>query len=314
MHPACGRHDTGWGHREHQGRLPAIVRAIEQDTPMLLEHVVHVEPDPIEVEALLRVHTARHVDTVRACAAEAARTGELQHLDSDTVVSAASWDAALAAAGCAWEAARMLYDGDADGAFALARPPGHHATPDRAMGFCLFNNVAAAARAVQHHGAGRVLIVDFDVHHGNGTQDIFYEDPSVYFLSLHQFPWYPGTGAAEERGAGAGRNTTRNVLLAAGTDPATHLRALEDALAAALEEFTPEMFLVSAGYDCMARDPLGGLLLEPRDIHALVSIIVDAAASARCRTMCVLEGGYDPARTGEGVVQTLRALAGLPPA
>ncbi len=207
----------------------------------------------------------------------------------------------------------MLYDGDADASFALARPPGHHATPDRAMGFCLFNNVAAAARAVQHRGAGRVLIVDFDVHHGNGTQDVFYEDPSVYFLSLHQSPWYPGTGSAQERGAGAGRNTTRNVPLAAGTDGPTYLRAMQDALSAVLDEFTPEMVLVSAGYDCMARDPLGGLLLEPGDVHALVTMICEAASSARARTMCVLEGGYDPARTGTAVVQTLRALAGLPP-
>ena len=313
MHPACGMHDTGWGHAEHQGRLPAIVRALENDTPALLDYMVHAEPEPISFDMLLRVHTPRHVDTIRACAAEAARTGELQHLDADTVVSAASQDAALAAAGCAWEAARMLYDGDADASFALARPPGHHASADRAMGFCLFNNIAVAARAVQHHGAGRVLIVDFDVHHGNGTQDIFYEDPSVYFLSLHQAPWYPGTGAAEERGAGAGRNTTRNVPLAAGTDAATYLRAMQDALAAAFDEFTPEMVLVSAGYDCLAGDPLGGLLLEPRDIHPLVTLIMETAASHRAKTMCVLEGGYDPSRTGEGVVQTIRALAGLPP-
>jgi acetoin utilization deacetylase AcuC-like enzyme len=207
----------------------------------------------------------------------------------------------------------MLYDGDAEAAFALARPPGHHATAERAMGFCLFNSIATAARAVQHRGAGRVLIVDFDVHHGNGTQDIFYEDPSVYVLSLHQAPWYPGTGDAGERGAGAGRNTTRNVPLPEGTDGSTYLRALEDALAATLDEFTPEMVLVSAGYDCLAGDPLGGMLLEPRDIHALVTTICRAASSARARTMCVLEGGYDPVRTGEGVVQTIRALAGLPP-
>lgn len=313
MHPACGTHDTGWGHSEHQGRLPAIVRALEMDTPALLEHMVHRQPDPIDLDMLLRVHTPRHVDTIRACAAEAARTGELQRLDADTVVSAASWDAALAAAGCAWEAARMLYDGDAEASFALARPPGHHASADRAMGFCLFNNIAVAARAVQHHGAGRVLIIDFDVHHGNGTQDIFYEDPSVYFVSLHQSPWYPGTGGAGERGAGAGRNTTRNVPLPAGTDRALYLQKMGDALSAAFDEFTPEMVLVSAGYDCLARDPLGGLLLEPVDIHALVTLITETAASHRARTMCVLEGGYDPPRTGEAVVQTVRALAGLPP-
>ena len=314
MHGACGLHDTGWGHAEHQGRLPAIVRALEKDTPALLPHMVHTMPAPITIEALLRVHTAPHIDGVRAAAQEAERTGRLQMLDPDTAVSPPSWDAALAAAGCAAEAARCVLDGEADAAFALARPPGHHALADRAMGYCLFNNVAVAARTVQQRGAGRVLIVDFDVHHGNGTQDIFYEDPSVYFLSLHQSPWYPGTGAAEERGAGAGRGTTRNVPLSAGTDVATYLRAFEDALGAALDEFTPELVLVSAGYDCLRGDPLGALLLEPTDVHALVAVLVEAGRSVRAGVACTLEGGYDPPRVGRGVVQTMRALAGLAPA
>lgn len=271
------------------------------------------QPQPVEIDVLLRVHVAAHVDGIRAAAAEAARRGEILHLDPDTAVSASSWDAALAAAGCACEAARMLLDDEADSAFALTRPPGHHAPAQRAMGFCLFNSIAAAARDAQHRGAGRIMIVDFDVHHGNGTQDIFYEDPSVYFLSLHQSPWYPGTGSAPERGRGAGRHTTRNVPVAAGTDAPTYIRLLEDALGAALDEFTPEMLLVSAGYDCMRGDPLGGLLLEPADMHAIVSMLLDAAASVRARTLCVLEGGYDPARLGAGVVQTMRALAALPP-
>jgi acetoin utilization deacetylase AcuC-like enzyme len=229
-------------------------------------------------------------------------------------VSPRSWDAALAAAGSACEAARMLYDDEADAAFVLARPPGHHALVDRAMGFCLFNSIAVAARTVQHRGAGRVLIVDFDVHHGNGTQAVFYEDPSVYFLSLHQAPWYPGTGHAGEQGAGAGRGTTRNVPLRAGTDAATYLGALRDALDATLDAFTPEMVLVSAGYDCLHGDPLGGLLLEPADMYAITSTIREAAAAVRARTLFVLEGGYDPARLGAGVVQTMRALAGVPAA
>ncbi len=312
MHPACGMHDTGWRHHEHQGRLPAVVRALEKETPALLPHLVSHAPQPADIEALLRVHTPAHVDAIRASAREAERTRELQQLDPDTVVSPASWDAALAAAGCACAAANLLYDDGADAAFALTRPPGHHALAERAMGFCLFNSIAVAARAIQHRGAARVLIVDFDVHHGNGTQAIFYEDPSVYVLSLHQSPWYPGTGRAEERGRGAGRNTTRNVPLAAGMHGPAYLHALESALAATLDEFTPEMVLVSAGYDCLRGDPLGGLLLEPADIHAVVSRVYDVAASVRARTMCVLEGGYDPARLGLGVVETIRALAGLP--
>lgn len=314
MHPACGLHDTGWAHPEHQGRLPAIVRALEKDTPALLPHVLHRQPALATLDSLLRVHTPAHVDGIRAAAGEAGRTGELQQLDADTMVSPASWDAALAAAGAACTAVCMLHDADADAAFVVARPPGHHARADRAMGFCLFNSIAVAAREVQQRGAGRVLIVDFDVHHGNGTQDIFYEDPSVYYLSLHQSPWYPGTGAAAERGHGAGRNTTRNVPLAGGTPALDYLAAMNDALGAALDEFTPEMMLVSAGYDCMRDDPLGGLLLEPDDIHALTRMLVDAAASVRARTMCILEGGYDPPRLGTGVVQSMRALAGLPPA
>ena len=312
MHSACAQHDTGWGHVEHQGRLPAIVRALEKDTPALLPHLVQIEPDPAHVDALLRVHTPAQIDSVRAAAQDAARTKAPQQLDADTVVSAPSWDAGLAAAGCALRAARAALEGEAHAAFAIGRPPGHHATPERAMGFCLFNNVAIAARAMQHLGAGRVLILDFDVHHGNGTQDTFYEDPSVYFLSLHQSPWYPGTGSADERGQRAGKNTTRNVPLAAGTDTKTYMQTLNDALGATLDEFTPELVLVSAGYDCLRGDPLGGLLLEPHDMHPLIRMIMDAADSVRAPVALTLEGGYEPARTGAAVVQTMRALAGLP--
>ena len=182
------------------------------------------------------------------------------------------------------------------------------------MGFCLFNNVAIAARHARRAGIERVLVVDWDVHHGNGTQDIFYEDPSVYYLSLHLWPHYPGTGAAEERGAGAGAGTTRNVPLAHGTGADEYHRAFDAALETTLAEFEPELVVVSAGFDCLAGDPLGGMRLEPADLHALTARLRDATrATADGRMVVALEGGYAPPRVGQGVVAVLRALCGLPP-
>ena len=312
LHPDCGRHDTGWGHPEHQGRLPAIVHAIYQDTPALLEHVLQYEAVHAAESQLRRVHTAEHIELIHAAAEEAARIDAGINLDSDTVVSPASWDAAVAAAGCAIDAARLVLEERALSAFALTRPPGHHATAERAMGFCLFNNVAIATRAVQaEYGIERVLIIDWDVHHGNGTQDIFYDDPRVYYLSLHLGGHYPGTGWPDERGVGAGVGTTRNVPLAEGTTPREFRAAFDAALAATLAEFQPQFTFVSAGFDCLAGDPLGGLLLEPADLHALTRKILGAIAPSGSRLALVLEGGYTPARVGKGVVAVFRALAGL---
>ena len=314
MHPDCARHDTGWGHPEHQGRLPAVVNAIYKDTPALLHVVRQVEAEPATVDALLRVHTEAHVERVRAAVEEAARTGKQVALDADTIVSDASWDAALAAAGCAVTATSLVLRGETETAFAVSRPPGHHATPDQAMGFCLFNNVAVAARWAQaERGVERVLIIDWDVHHGNGTQDIFYEDPSVYFLSLHMSPHWPGTGGAGARGRGAGEGTTRNVPLAPGTSAEAYHHAFDDALGETLGEFAPELVLISAGFDCLAGDPLGGLELEPEDLYAITRRIIERTqATADGRVVAVLEGGYVPSRLGTGVVQVLRALGGLP--
>lgn len=313
MHPDCARHDTGWGHPEHQGRLPAVVNALYMDTPALLNVVRQVEAEPASPEALLRVHTGAHVERVRAAVDQAARSGRQVALDPDTIVSDASWDAALAAAGCTITATSLVLDGETRTAFAVCRPPGHHATPDRAMGFCLFNNVAVAARWAQaERGVERVLIVDWDVHHGNGTQDIFYEDPSVYFLSLHLSPHYPGTGAVGERGRGKGLGTTRNVPLGRGTTREEYHAAFDSALEATLEEFRPEFVFISAGFDCLAGDPLGGLPLEPVDLHRMTRRIIEwTADSAEGRVIAVLEGGYVPVRLGHGVVSVLHALAGL---
>jgi len=314
LHEDCGRHDTGWGHPEHQGRLPAIVRAIEKATPELQDAIVQHHAAPASSEAIRRVHTTAHVDRVRALADRAAAEGWPVTVGEDTVVSAASWDAARAAAGCAVDGVRLIMERKAHTAFALCRPPGHHATPDRIMGFCLFNNAAIAARSLQaEYDVRRVLIIDWDVHHGNGTQDVFWEDGSVYYLSLHQWPWYPGTGAASERGEGAGEGLTRNVPLPAGTTARAYRSAFAEAVETAFLSFAPEFVLVSAGFDAMAGDPLGELLLEPQDLHGMTRVVVDHAKDpARGRVAAVLEGGYAPARTAEGVVAVLSALCDRP--
>ncbi|HEX2168470.1 MAG TPA: histone deacetylase, partial [Longimicrobiales bacterium] len=237
----CGLHDTGWGHPEHQGRLPAIVNAIYRETPALLDHVLQHEAQPAADTQLQRVHTATHIDVIRAAVSHAGRTGEIVPIDADTVVSGASWDAAVAAAGCAIDAVDLVMSERSQTALALCRPPGHHATPERAMGFCLFNNVAVAARAAQaEHGVERVLIIDWDVHHGNGTQDAFYDDPHVFYLSLHIDGHYPGTGAASETGIGAGMGATLNVPLPAGTSAQEYRAAFRDALGLAFEAARPD--------------------------------------------------------------------------
>ncbi len=234
-------------------------------------------------------------------------------LDEDTRVSEASWDAALGSLGAAITAAGAVAEGRYRNAFVATRPPGHHATPDRAMGFCLFNHVAATARWLQAHGhAERVLIVDWDVHHGNGTQDVFWTDPTVFFLSLQLYPHWPGSGAADEAGEGEGAGATLNVPLPAGTGGEEYLAAFTGALDAALTRFDPDFILVSSGFDALAGDPLGGLALEPSDFHRLTTVLADRAASrCRGRLVALLEGGYDPGRTGLAAVAVIRALAGI---
>ncbi|MEX1182661.1 MAG: histone deacetylase [Gemmatimonadota bacterium] len=314
LHPDCGRHDTGWGHPEHQGRLPAVVHALYRETPQFLDLVLQQEGRHATEEQLLRVHAAAHLERVRAAVAEAETTSRIVELDADTKVSASSWDAALAAAGCVIDAAALVLTGQARSAMALSRPPGHHATPSVPMGFCLFNSVAVAVRAAQtEHGVRRVLIIDWDVHHGNGTQDIFYEDRDVYFLSLHLENHWPGTGHAAERGAGAGQGTTLNVPIPAGTPPAVYHARFEAAVAEAFAAARPEIVFVSAGYDCLAGDPLGGMLLEPADLHAMTRLVLLHAGEVGARgVVAALEGGYVPERVGAGVLATMRALAGLP--
>jgi acetoin utilization deacetylase AcuC-like enzyme len=315
LHPASPLHDTGWGHPEHQGRLRALAQTVGHDLLVLHGKVEQLEPREADDEDLLRVHTAGHVERMRAACRLARERQTIVSIDADTKVSAATWEAAVGSAGAGIAAADAVVRGRVHTAFVAARPPGHHATPDQAMGFCLVNSVAVVARWLQAHGhAERVLIVDWDVHHGNGTQDAFYVDPTVFFLSLHQSPLYPGTGARDERGEGEGAGYTLNVPLPAGTPRAEYLARFEEAVEQAWAACAPDFVLVSSGFDAMAGDPLGGLLLEPEDFHRMTRLLVERAGTT-CggRVVALLEGGYDPARLGAGTVAVLRGLAGLPP-
>jgi len=244
------------------------------------------EPRPATREELARVHTAAHLDLI------ASTHGRATMIDADTFTSPDSHEIARLAAGAAIDAARVAWR-TGHAAMALVRPPGHHAEPDRAMGFCLYNNIAVAAAALGADGAARVAIVDIDVHHGNGTQAAFYADPTVLYVSTHQFPYYPGTGAADEIGEGAGRGATLNVPLAAGTTDAVFLAAYRDVVVPALERFRPEVVLVSAGFDAHASDPLGGLRVTTAGYLEVVALLRDAAANlASGRIAFVTEGGY----------------------
>jgi len=261
-----------------------------------------VEPRPATIEELTRIHTREHVDAIAATA------GRASMLDADTFTSPESHEVALLAAGAAIEAARHAF-ATAEPAFAFVRPPGHHAEPGRAMGFCLYNNIAIAAAALRADGVTRVAIVDIDVHHGNGTQAAFYRDPSVLFVSSHQFPYYPGTGAAEETGEGPGRGFTLNIPLEAGTTDDEYARAYETQVIPALQAFKPEIVLVSAGFDAHVRDPLGGMRMTSAGLANLVKL-VDEAARALCsrRLALVSEGGYHLDAMRECLELTTRVL------
>jgi acetoin utilization deacetylase AcuC-like enzyme len=291
------------GHPETAARLRAITAALAADESL---RTLPASPAPdADMDSLLAVHTDRHVLSV-----ERAARGGGGWLDGDTYCTAQSYDVALRAAGAAMRVTEMVMQGTSRSAFALVRPPGHHATPSSPMGFCLFNNAAVAARSAQRlHGAAKVAVVDIDVHHGNGTQDVFYSDPSVLYCSLHQWPLYPGTGRQVETGEGRGEGTTLNVPLPPGTDGEQWMAAFTAQVEPALAAHRPDLIVVSAGYDAHAADPLAELRLST-DTYAEVAARLAAIAGELCggRTVWVLEGGYDLDALAASVGATLQAL------
>lgn len=295
-------HDTG-PHPETAGRLTAIIEGLNAEG--LLATRPLLVPTNAPREAIERIHDSYYVDALeRFCAAGGGM------LDADTPVSAASFDVALLAAGGAIRAVDAVLTGEARRAFALVRPPGHHATAQMGMGFCVFNNVAIAARYAQERfGLERVAIIDWDVHHGNGTNDIFYDDPSVLFASVHQYPLYPMSGLATERGGGAGEGYTLNIPLPMHSGDADYLRVFDDLIGPLVLDYRPELILVSAGYDAAQDDPLAEMLVTDDGFRQLAERVVSwAGACCEGRLVAVLEGGYDFAALTRGVAATLRVL------
>jgi acetoin utilization deacetylase AcuC-like enzyme len=314
LHPAAALHDPGWGHPDHQGRLRALAAAVSRDMLALHDRVAQLEPRSATEEDLQRVHSVDYVHGIRDLVDRAMEEDRSLPVDPDTLVSAASWDAAMGSSGAVLTAVDAVMDGLVRNAFVATRPPGHHARPSQAMGFCLFNHVAVGARYVQERGPARkILIVDWDVHHGNGTQEMFYEDGDVFYLSLHQSPHFPGTGSEDERGNGRGEGTTLNVPLRPGTPREEYRQRFLEALAAARSRFEPDFVFISSGFDVLKGDPLGGQEVEPEDLHEFTREVMRVAEEcAGDRIVTVLEGGYVPEGVGRGTVAVLRALAGLP--
>lgn len=306
--PACVRHDTGPGHPENPARYGAVMGALSEAG--LLLDTVTLPGRSASPDDLLLVHEADYL----ALAEREIAAGVDSLSTGDTQVCPASWETALWAAGLAMAGVDAVLEGQAARAFCVLRPPGHHASPSRGMGFCVLNNAAIAARHAQRrHGLERVLIVDWDVHHGNGTQDTFYRDASVYYFSTHQSPLYPGTGHPLERGEGPGLGTTMNWPLRAGAGRREIMAAFEQGLLPEADAFKPDLVVVSAGFDARHGDPLGGLRLTDDDFHDLTLLVRGIAERhSGGRLVSVLEGGYDLAGLGLAAVAHVRGLLAEP--
>lgn len=302
-HAGYERHDTGPSHPESANRYRVLSSALME----LPDSFIRLKGRRAKVEEVLLAHEAYYHDVVYRDVesfADQLRTG-------DTAICEESYDVALEATGAVLAAVDAVMKGDVASAFCAVRPPGHHATATRGMGFCIFNHVAVAARYLQKkHGLKRVAIIDWDVHHGNGTEAIFYEDPTVYYISLHQWGIYPGTGAANDRGKGAGEGTTLNIPLSGNSAGDVALKEWDKQITPALEEFKPEFLLISAGFDAREHDPIGGLKWTDETFAEMTRRCVELAdKSCGGRIVSVLEGGYNPAGLASAAVAHVKALA-----
>jgi len=299
-------HDTG-RHPECAARLEHVHAKLKASG--LLSEVTQCPIQRANDDDVVRVHSADHIQNVRTLADAGGG-----RIDADTVVSADSADVAWLAAGSGVDAVKRIVQGQDTQALCLIRPPGHHAVPETAMGFCLLSNIAIAARtAVQAFDVDRVLIVDWDVHHGNGTQDVFYEDEQVTFFSAHRFPFYPGSGRKSETGRGQGLGSTVNLPLKLGVSQKEYLSAFEAALTKAADQCKPDLVLISAGFDAHAEDPIGSLGLQTDDFAELTKLVQQVAAThAEGRLISLLEGGYNVERLAECVELHLRTLLSPP--
>lgn len=293
--PVFLEHDTG-AHPECAERI--VPAAYRLQSMAMAFHCTRPTWNPVSLERLSRVHTPEYIDSVRSFAARGPG-----YIELDTALSERSFDVARSAAGAVCDAVERVVGGEENRAFCLVRPPGHHALHDQAMGFCLFNNVAVGARlAIDELGLDRVLIVDWDVHHGNGTQAIFWTNPQVGFFSIHRWPFYPGTGAADEVGEGAGFGTTLNVPVTFGTPRSEYHASFRSGVERIADVIKPELVLISAGFDSHRSDPIGSLGLESEDFGVLTRVVLEIAAEHACdRVVSVLEGGYHPVALAESV-------------
>ena len=301
-HPDYVKHDTGSGHPERPDRVRAGLQALQASD--VWEELYQIEPTCATIEQICYAHDSDYISHVQQCCEQET------NLDYDTPVVKETFDVARLSTGGVLRAADAVMGRTVRKAFALVRPPGHHATPHRSMGFCLFNNVAITARYLQReHGVGKVAIVDWDVHHGNGTQDIFYADPSIFFFSIHQSPLYPGTGAANETGSGDAIGTTLNTPMPPGSDTEAYIEVFKSTLKPALLDFSPEVVIISAGFDAHHLDPLATINLTAKGFASLTDLVVEIAAeTAEGRIISALEGGYSLRALSDSVVAHVKHL------